>query len=188
MPAHVYDHQSPERFVVGTVGLPGERTFFLQATSAGRVDSFVLEKEQVEVLAERIDELLDLVRARSTGEHGVPPQPLPELEDNGGLVTPVDPEFRIGTMSMGWDTENHRLLLECFELTRADAESGSSSEPGDDGQERSVLRAMLPGPQAREFARRALQVVSAGRGECPLCHQPLDAAGHVCPRLNGVPR
>ncbi|WP_029089220.1 DUF3090 domain-containing protein [Brevibacterium album] len=188
MPAHVFDHQAPDRFVAGTVGLPGERTFFLQASSAGTVHSVMLEKEQVEVLAERIDELLDLVRARAGADHGVPPHPLPELEDNAGLVTPVDPEFRVGTMSMGWDTEHHRLLLECFELTRADAESGSSSEPGDDGQDRAVLRVMLPGPQAREFARRALQVVSAGRGECPLCHQPLDAQGHICPRLNGVAR
>lgn len=188
MPAHAFEHSAPDRFVAGTVGLPGERTFYLQATSDGSVHSVVLEKEQVEILAERVDELLDLVRSRSDDEHGVPASPLRELEDNGGLVTPVDAEFRVGTMSLGWDTQAHQLIIECFELTRADAEAGTSSEPGADGEDRSVLRIRLTGAQAREFARRAEQVVTSGRGECPLCHQALDPSGHVCPRLNGVAR
>ncbi|MXR12562.1 DUF3090 family protein, partial [Mycoplasma flocculare] len=87
-------------------------------------------------------------RSRSDDEHGVPASPLRELEDNGGLVTPVDAEFRVGTMSLGWDTEAHRLIIECFELTRADAEAGTSSEPGADGEDRSVLRIRLTGAQA----------------------------------------
>lgn len=188
MPAHAFDHPSPDRFIAGTVGLPGDRTFFLQASTAGAVHSVALEKEQVEILAERVDELLDLVRSRAEGDHGVPPEPVPELHDNAGLVTPVDAEFRVGTMSLGWDTQDHRLIIECFELTRADVESGASSDPGADGEERSVLRVRLTGAQAREFARRAEQVVTSGRGECPLCHQALDPSGHVCPRLNGVAR
>ncbi|HJG78981.1 MAG TPA: DUF3090 domain-containing protein [Brevibacterium senegalense] len=188
MPVHAFDHPAPDRFIAGTVGLPGERSFYLQASTAGRVHSVALEKEQVEILAERVDELLDLVRSRAEGRHGVPAAPLPEVEDNAGLVMPVDAEFRVGTMSLGWDTEDHRLILECFELTRADAESGASSEPGADGEERSVLRVRLTGAQAREFARRAEQVVTSGRGECPLCHGALDPSGHICPRLNGVPR
>ena len=186
--AALYDHPTPDRFIVGTIGLPGERTFLLQAKSDNALTTVVVEKEQVEILAERVDELLDLVRSRAEGRHGVPAAPLPEVEDNAGLVMPVDAEFRVGTMSLGWDTEDHRLILECFELTRADAESGASSEPGADGEERSVLRVRLTGAQAREFARRAEQVVTSGRGECPLCHGALDPSGHICPRLNGVPR
>ena len=55
----VYSYDPPERFIAGTVGQPGERTFYLQASAAGRVTSVVLEKFQVSLLAERIDELLD---------------------------------------------------------------------------------------------------------------------------------
>ena len=50
--------------MAGTVGPPGQRTFFLQAREGARLVSVALEKQQVEALAERIDELLDeLMRA-----------------------------------------------------------------------------------------------------------------------------
>ena len=42
--------------------------------------------------------------------------------------------------------------------------------------------------QARAFAKRALDVVNAGRPPCPLCSLPLDPEGHVCPRQNGYRR
>ena len=55
----VHRFDPPERFIAGTVGEPGQRTFFLQARSGPRVTSVALEKQQVEILGERIDELLD---------------------------------------------------------------------------------------------------------------------------------
>ena len=80
--AVVHSFDPPERFVAGTVGPPGQRTFFLQARAGARVTSVALEKQQVSVLAERIDELLDeLLRAdgrrrgRARGHPG-------RLEDN----------------------------------------------------------------------------------------------------------
>ena len=68
----VYSYDSPERFVAGTVGQPGERTFYLQASAGGRVTSVVVEKFQVSLLAERIDELLDEVLRSTGGKGGVP--------------------------------------------------------------------------------------------------------------------
>ncbi|MCI2263916.1 DUF3090 domain-containing protein [Sediminivirga luteola] len=189
MPATVFDHSEPDRFIVGTVGLPGERTFYLQAKSGRRVTSVIVEKEQASVLAERMDALLDLVLAKQPGGAGVPAEPLPELVDNAELSTPIEPEFRVGTMSLAWDTSADRLVLECFELSQADAEAGESLSPDDEsGIDRDVLRVSLDGARAREFVRRAEQVVSAGRGDCPLCSLPLDAGGHLCPRANGIPR
>src|SRR5262245_42489383 len=58
MSHQVYAFEPPERFVAGTVGEPGERTFFLQARGGGRLVSVVLEKVQVSLLAEKLDELL----------------------------------------------------------------------------------------------------------------------------------
>ncbi|MGH3369750.1 MAG: DUF3090 family protein, partial [Nocardioidaceae bacterium] len=50
----IYSYDPPERFVAGTVGEPGQRTFFLQASGKGRVTSVALEKQQVALLAEQV--------------------------------------------------------------------------------------------------------------------------------------
>ena len=64
MPRNVYLFDPPERFVTGTVGEPGDRVFYLQARDGLRVTAVVLEKEQTELLAEKILELLDEVSRR----------------------------------------------------------------------------------------------------------------------------
>src|SRR5215472_1489904 len=95
----VYTYDSPERFVAGTVGEPGERTFYLQASSGGRVTSVVVEKFQVSLLAERIDELLDEV-LRSTGGQGSVPAAAPAaLADDGPLDLPLTEDFRVGAIA-----------------------------------------------------------------------------------------
>ena len=66
----VYTYDSPERFVAGTVGQPGQRTFYLQASSGGRVTSVVVEKFQVSLLAERID---DIALGQSGGRRRLEP-------------------------------------------------------------------------------------------------------------------
>ncbi|HEU5005361.1 MAG TPA: DUF3090 family protein, partial [Jatrophihabitantaceae bacterium] len=53
MPRQLFQFERPQRFVAGTVGEPGERTFFLQASDGTRVVSVALEKQQVIVLADR---------------------------------------------------------------------------------------------------------------------------------------
>lgn len=189
--AALYDHPTPDRFVVGTIGLPGERTFLLQAKSGNMLTTVVVEKEQVEILADRITELLDMVMIKDPAAR-VPQTALDDRIDNAGLNVPIEPEFRVGTMSLGWDTVKHELVIECFELTeadaQADAQAGESADPDDDEVEREVLRIVLDAAGAREFARRGEQVVGAGRGDCPFCSLPLEPDGHLCPRANGIPR
>ena len=62
---HVF--RQPERFVAGTVGEPGDRAFYLQAIEEARTISVLLEKQQVSVLAERIEALLAEVGRRFGG-------------------------------------------------------------------------------------------------------------------------
>lgn len=182
----IHDFDPPDRFVAGTVGQPGSRTFFLQARTGTRVTSVALEKAQVSVLAERVDELLDEVLRRSRGEAPVPP-----VEEGGDIDTdpldaPIDEEFRVGTMSLAWDGDLERVVIECFsEGTNVDEEEGV---PVADSPDASVLRVTLTGKEARLFARRAQAVVAAGRPPCPFCAGPLDPEGHVCPRANGYRR
>jgi uncharacterized repeat protein (TIGR03847 family) len=181
---HSYD--PPERFVAGTVGPPGQRTFFLQAREGARVTSVALEKQQVTVLAERIDELLDEV-IRSGGEGVVPVLPPVDLEDSGPLEQPIVEEFRAGTMTLSWDPADQRVVVEVFPFVEPDEEIlvvEADAEPEYD----EVLVIRCSAGAARAFSKRALSVVAAGRPPCPFCGGPLDTSGHLCPRANGFRR
>ncbi|MDJ0344584.1 DUF3090 domain-containing protein [Streptomyces sp. H10-C2] len=194
MPRQVFFYEQPDRFVAGTVGEPGQRIFFLQATGAGRTTSVALEKTQVAALAERIDELLDEVVRRTGGSTVVPAVAPSELADTAPLDSPVEEEFRVGTMALAWDSTQERMVLEAQALVEvepdADAAALEAAEElrEDDENGPPLLRVHLTGAQARSFAKRALGVVSAGRPPCPLCSLPLDPEGHVCPRQNGYRR
>jgi uncharacterized repeat protein (TIGR03847 family) len=194
VPRQVFLYDKPDRFVAGTVGQPGQRTFFLQATAAGRTTSVALEKTQVEALAERIDELLDEVVRRTGGAAPVPAVAPAEFADTAPLDMPVEEEFRVGTMALAWDGAEERMILEAQALVEIDASDEDDLEAAeelllqDDENGPPLLRVRLTGAQARSFAKRALDVVSAGRPPCPLCSLPLDPEGHVCPRQNGYRR
>ena len=173
----------PRRFVVGTVGQPGERVFFLQASDGARVVSVALEKSQVTVLAERMEQLLDEVadrpRRRAAGR--------PVEPDTEPLENPIDEEFRVAAMGLAYDTDSGLIVIEA----QAPAESAEEAEATlledtEDGPD--ALRVRLAHQAAAEFIERARRVVAAGRPPCPLCNQPLDPPGHVCPRSNGYRR
>jgi uncharacterized repeat protein (TIGR03847 family) len=189
MARQVFDYDLPDRFVAGTVGQPGSRTFFLQARAGGRLTSVALEKAQVSVLAERVDELLDEVLRRTGGTAPVPALATADSEDNDPLDTPIEEEFQVGTMSLAWDAGAQRVIIECFaEGTATDDELEMEGAAGEQDADGAVLRVSLTGPAARAFAKRALAVVAAGRPPCPFCAGPLDPEGHVCPRANGYRR
>ena len=182
MAGQLHDFDPPDRFVAGTVGEPGERTFYLQASGGGRLVSVSLEKVQVAALAEKIDELLDEVRRRQGEESPVPPSTSRELEDVAPLDTPIEEEFRVGTLALAWDGDTSSILIEAQSIVPEE----EGSEPVEGAEfTGDMLRVRLSPLAARAFARRAQRVVAAGRPPCPLCGNPLDPQGHVCPRQNG---
>jgi uncharacterized repeat protein (TIGR03847 family) len=184
---HRYD--PPERFVAGTVGPPGQRTFFLQARSGARVTSVALEKQQVSVLAERIDELLDELIRSSEGEATIPAMPPVALDDNEPLEQPIVEEFRAGTMTLSWEAADERVVVEVFPFTEEGVvEPGTPEEEIDEPEPEEMLVVRLPAGLARAFVKRAQAVVSAGRPSCQFCGGPVDPAGHLCPRANGFRR
>jgi uncharacterized repeat protein (TIGR03847 family) len=181
MPRQVHLHDPVERFVVGTVGLPGERTFFIQARSGSVVTSVVLEKEQVTILADRLDDLLADVGRRF--EMQIPdPGPV----DLDPLEVPLVEEFRVGAIAFGWDPGAEQILFELHGAT-GDDELDPTELP-DDAEGPPLLRVRASMHQAVDFIERARKVVSAGRPPCPFCQQPLDPGGHICPRANGYRR
>ncbi|MEV4893046.1 DUF3090 domain-containing protein [Nonomuraea sp. NPDC059023] len=172
----VFDYDPPERFVAGALGQPGARAFFLQARAEGRLTTVALEKLQVAALAGRLDELLDEVLRRSGGTAQIPALAPSDLTDDGPLDTPLDEDFKVGTMALAWDPDTSQVVIEAQEIV--DEEDEAAPEPA-------MLRVRMSAGAARAFTARALQIVAAGRPPCPLCGQPLDAEGHVCVRLNG---
>jgi uncharacterized repeat protein (TIGR03847 family) len=222
MPRRLFDFDPPDRFVAGTVGAPGSRTFFLQARRAGNVVSVVLEKVQVAVLAERLGVLLDELENR-----GISPRTEDAPSDVGPLDEPVTEAFRATTLTLGWDGDTERVLVEAkagdgdddatdedddedetegvteveeavIDLSAIEGLAGSQAsqllaafegvldeDDDDDDEGPDTLRVRLTPAVARSFVNRALSVIAAGRPPCPLCGQPLDPQGHLCPRRNG---
>jgi uncharacterized repeat protein (TIGR03847 family) len=184
----VHSFDPPERFVAGTVGTPGERTFFLQAREGRRLVSVALEKQQVVALAERLDQLLDELMRSDT--RGVVPAVAPlDLDDSEPLESPIEEEFRAGTMTLSWDPELERVVIEVFPYTEAavvapDQVDEDFEEPEPD----ELLLVRLTAAAARSFVKRAEQVVEAGRPSCPFCGNPIDPDGHLCVRANGFRR
>jgi uncharacterized repeat protein (TIGR03847 family) len=184
MAGQLHEFDPPDRFVAGTVGQPGERTFYLQATGGGRTVSVALEKVQVAALAERLDELLDEVRRRHGADSVVPAVAPPDLEDVAPLDAPIEEEFRVGTLALAWDEDTAAVLIEAQSME--DEEAAAAEEPPDGTEFKGdMLRVRLTPGAARAFVKRAQRVVAAGRPPCPLCGNPLDPQGHICPRQNG---
>jgi uncharacterized repeat protein (TIGR03847 family) len=171
----------PDRFVAGTVGPPGQRTFFLQASEGRRLTSVSLAKQQVSVLAERINDLLDSYAAGEGAEPAVA-----EVVDNAPLDTPIEDEFRVTALSLAWDDSRRVIVIECLDRDPDDPEA--AVDPEVLTEEPRQVRVVLSPSRARAFARRAQSVVSAGRPPCPFCGGPLEPEGHICPRANGYKR
>jgi uncharacterized repeat protein (TIGR03847 family) len=184
----IHSYDPPERFVAGTVGQPGQRTFFLQARDGARVTSVALEKQQVSVLAARIDELLDEIMAAG-GESTIPAMAPLDLEDGEPLDQPIVEEFRAGTMTLAWDASDERVVVEVFPFTEESvAAPDQPEEEIDEPEPEELFVVRMPPGLARAFSKRAQAVVAAGRQPCPFCGNPLDPEGHLCPRANGFRR
>jgi uncharacterized repeat protein (TIGR03847 family) len=189
----VHNFEKPDRFVVGTVGEPGQRTFFLQAKDGPRVTSVALEKQQVAILAERIDLLLDEALRRSGGDAAIPAVAPVGVGDGRPLDQPIVEEFRVGTITLSWDAEEGSVVIELFPVSEEpateafDDETAEAEEPVEVEADEMVVVKLDPA-YARSFVRRAQTVVSAGRPPCQFCGNPLDRDGHLCPRANGFKR
>ncbi len=179
---HVFD--PPTRFVAGTVGMPGQRTFFLQASDERRLISVVLEKEQLRLLAERCEAMLDDLLRR--GVPGVPALAPGDL-DLEPLTTPITEDFRVGAMGLAWNPERSIVTIEAQALSE-DEEASSPDVESDDDEGPECLRVRMSPRMARAFTARAERLIAAGRQPCPLCQYPVDPAGHICPRANGYKR
>jgi uncharacterized repeat protein (TIGR03847 family) len=179
MPTRVHQFDWPDRVVVGTIGRPGARTFYLQVRAGNHIVSIAMEKQQSALLAEKIDEILDQLLTVEGNPHSVPTSTPIELVDNDQLEA-VQEQFRTGAMSLGWDPTTAQVVIEAYPITDVDADNDDESLDEDDADVPEMLLVRMPVGTARAFAKRTREVVGAGRPACPLCGYPVDADGHVC--------
>ena len=178
----VYEFNPVERFVAGTVGAPGERTFFIQARTGARVVSVVVDKSQVIALGERTKIMLREIKKSD------PTIFIKAIEvDDAPLEQPIFEEFRVGVIGLSFVTDTELVLVELQCATPADADEEELAEDEEEGAP-DLLRVSLTLAQADAFAKRTAAVVGAGRLPCPFCGIPIDNNGHLCPRANGYRR
>ncbi len=179
MPTLVHEFDWPDRVVVGTVGRPGERTFYLQARAGKRMTSVALEKQQSAVLAASVAQLLDTLAAQEEGL-SIPAEAPAELVDDGPLDQPVEEDFRIGEIHLSWDPRTLQVLIEAFPVDEDPSDPVHPSDPDGADEPSEMLRVRMPVGTARAFVERTLAVVEAGRPLCPRCGEPIDPDGHDC--------
>jgi uncharacterized repeat protein (TIGR03847 family) len=175
MARRLFDFDQPERFVAGTVGEPGARTFFLQARQGGAIVSVALEKLQVSALADRLGDLLEAVDDAAIG-------PGTQL-DEAPLDEPLVEVFRVGVMALAWDPASRQVVVEA----QPQVDDAQPVElPDDDADGPDLMRVRMAPEQAHAFVRRAQRLVAAGRPACPFCGEPLEPTGHFCVQSNGL--
>jgi len=166
-----------DRITAGTIGDPGERTFYLQAHSAGELVTIVVEKQQVQLLAASILELLaDLELETSLGPS----------EQEMDLEEPVDPKWRAGKLSIGYDHDRDMFVLEIEEFApEPEAEDPAALPEMAEGPDPEVVQLAATREQMFALSRHSAAVVDRGRPACQFCGNPMDAEGHACPAMNG---
>jgi uncharacterized repeat protein (TIGR03847 family) len=176
-----FEFNAPERFVVGTVGQPGDRAFFLQASAMGQIVTVGLEKSEVTALADGLSALLGQVRRAQGIEL---PEPRDVVVDLAPLDAPFEEDFHLGQLTVSWD--GSRVLVEAAGLADPSSEGLPEAVPLEDDPTEVLdsLRVAMSVEQTCAFVERARSIVAAGRPPCVLCGRPDGPDGHFCPRLN----
>ena len=153
------------------VGQPGQRVFYLQARQGLTTITIETEKEQVRALALGIHQFLEELVQR------FPDKAELDRIDQRDLVLspPFEPEFKVGQMGLGYDSDSDRVVIVAQELQTEEAEPDSGA----------TARFWITRGQAKAMADHSLDVVAQGRPLCPLCGRPISAEGHFCPKRNG---
>lgn len=174
-----FDFENADAFATGAIGVPGARTFYLQVRAEGRTVSVKCEKSQVQALSSYLrDMLADM------------PDTGPALDPTmSSLLSPVEQDFVLGSIGLGVDRTNMRMVVQLEEMVFIDDEDDENIfdilEDGDDDESpTTVVRVLLTPEQVRAFCDTADLFVKAGRATCKWCTQPVDPNGHACPKFN----
>jgi uncharacterized repeat protein (TIGR03847 family) len=172
MSGTVFELNPVSHLTAGYIGQPGKRVFYLQATRGLQVVTLIVEKLQVEALAQGIQQFAAELKEKIPDLPEVKPNYRP---DRMALKVPLDPAFRVGQLGLGYDQDHDLVVLVAQEVV---AEGRDPAEAG-------VARLFATRAQMLELAEHGLSIVKQGRPICGMCGQPIDPEGHFCPRRNG---
>ncbi len=172
MPRIELDVNPVDFITTDAVGKPGERVFYLQATSRNNIYTLLVEKIQIQSLASGLEEFFaDLAKNFPS----LPPQADSFIEDQMHIHEPPEPLFRVGDMGIAYDEDADRVILMVREIL-------SREQLPEDV---SVIRFWCTRDQMSRLGLWSAELASRGRPICPLCGQPMDPEGHFCPKKNG---
>lgn len=163
-----------DRITAGAVGEPGQRTFYLQVRAGTELVTVVMEKQQVELLAASILDILARVGKETEEGPG---------EDELELEEPLEAIWRVGKLSIGYAEDRDQLMLELEELLPELEDEEVAEQVG--APEPNTIRLWATRSQMLALSRHAAAVAARGRPPCQFCGNPLDPDGHTCPAMNG---
>lgn len=165
------------RITTGAVGEAGQRVFILQAQVDGQTVSWVIEKEHVVALSRSIPRLLTDVRS----EFPELAEPVVAAKPNLQLNEPLEPEFRVGGLGLGYDRIHDLVVLTLVDAEEEEEEAAEEEQPPEDLEEvDDEIRVYTTRGQAWLLSQQSEVVVAAGRPYCPDCGEPMDDFGHFC--------
>jgi len=167
--AHQIDLNPTSNLTVGTIGSPGQRTFYLQGSRGTQTISLIIEKGQAILLAENLESFLEELEQQH-------PQPARETIEpvwtDMRLREPLEELFRVGAMGLGFNEDNNLVVIVAYELV-------------DEGEDPNSVSFWVTRNQTQALIGHISDVVKQGRPICGNCGQPIDPEGHFCPRRNG---
>jgi uncharacterized repeat protein (TIGR03847 family) len=163
----VHEFGSARSIDAEAIGQPGQRRFRLLVLSSYGAAAIWMEKEQLSGIGDWLTETVGRLDAeRPTSDPDTDPMPFP---------AEVDVEVRAGQLALGYVEDRDLFAIQVYDLVNG---------PGEDNPQ-PTFRCFLSRGQSRVLSRKIADVVAGGRQPCPMCGEPMDPAGHACPRSNG---
>lgn len=172
MPRIEMDLNPTSHITTDAIGKPGERVFYLQGRKQDEIITLIVEKVQVQSLAVGVEQFLSELGQKYPDL----PEASPEYgEEEMHIIPPVDPLFRVGELGLGYDEEQDMVVLVAREILTE----------GQEAEDAGVVRFWCSRSQVRALGHWGLEISNRGRPICPQCGEPMDPAGHFCPKKNG---
>ena len=163
------------RITADAIGKPGNRVFYIQGESITQKLTVIIEKIQLQSLSTAILKFLEEIQNQN-----------PDFINPSGKVNeelmhihpPVDPIFRVGEISLNYDSVSDLASMIVNEIVM-------DTNASDDESRTRVIQFWCTREQLKSFSIWGLKIVQKGRPTCPLCGEPINPDGHFCPKKNG---
>jgi uncharacterized repeat protein (TIGR03847 family) len=167
-----YDLDPVDWITIDAIGQPGARTFYIQGRQAEKTITVILEKIQVQTLCVGAEQFLIEVAQKF---NQLPAFDSTFEEGSMHIQPPVDPVFRAGEIGLSYDSEEDKAIIVIREVLTNQESDADVSE----------VRFWCSRSQLAALSKWGVELTSRGRPICPQCGEPMDPAGHLCPKKNG---